>query len=240
MPAPPVAPVAPPTTAARPAPKTARGIRTRETLLKAARSCFAERGYHAVAVGDITQVAGMAIGTFYLYFNDKLDVFRAVVDLLQTELRTFLRRPAGDNRLERERQGVSDFLTFAREHPEIFRILQESYVVDPEIYFSYFEGIAARYAQRLQEAQDKDEVARGDADIQAWCLIAVSNFLGMRYARPGRKDAELARVIETATEFVTRGLAPRHDGRDNRDSGDKTAPPPARKTRPRSRPPARD
>lgn len=192
----------------RPAPKTKRGVRTRETLLRAAETCFGDRGFHAVSVNDITDEAGMAIGTFYLYFADKLEVFRAVVDLIQGELRQHLRSSDTDDRLARERQGLGDFLAFASERPKMFRILQESYIVDPDIYFSYFESIAGSYARRLKDAQKRKQIVEADSDIQAWCLIAISNFLGMRYSRPGTSKAKLNAIVETAADFIAHGLAP--------------------------------
>lgn len=199
---------APKAAISRPAPKTKRGVRTREALLRAAEACFGERGFHAVSVNEITDEAGMAIGTFYLYFADKPEVFRAVVDLIQDELRQHLRSSDADDRLARERQGLGDFLAFASERPRMFRILQESYVVDPDIYFSYFESISASYAKRLKAAQRRNQIVEADSDIQAWCLIAISNFLGMRYSRPGTSKAKLNAVVETAADFIVHGLSP--------------------------------
>jgi len=192
----------------KPAPKTKRGVRTRAALLRAAESCFGDRGFHAVSVSDITDEAGIAIGTFYLYFADKLEVFRAVVDSIQAELRQHLRNSDAEDRLLRERQGLNDFLAFACERPKIFRILQESYIVDADIYFSYFESIAASYAKRLKAAQKSKQIVEGDPDIQAWCLIAISNFMGMRYSRPGTRKSKLDAVVETAADFIAFGLAP--------------------------------
>lgn len=196
------------TLALKPKPKTPRGVRTQEALLKAAEECFADKGFHAVSVGDITHAAGMAIGTFYLYFPDKLGIFRAVVDTIQSELRAYLRRSDDGDRVSRERQGLRDFLSFACDRPKMFRIIQESYVVDQDIYFSYFENIAVSYSRRLKDAQGKGEISRGDPDIQAWCLIAISNFLGMRYSRLSRRKVDIDAIVATAADLIANGLAP--------------------------------
>ena len=47
----------------------------RATLLDAARQVFSQKGYHPATVDDITRVAGVAKGTFYLYFSEKRAVF---------------------------------------------------------------------------------------------------------------------------------------------------------------------
>ena len=47
----------------------------RAALLDAARQVFSQKGYHPATVDDITKVAGVAKGTFYLYFSEKRTVF---------------------------------------------------------------------------------------------------------------------------------------------------------------------
>lgn len=52
----------------------------REQILSAALSVFAEKGYHATSVSDINARAGIARGTFYLYFESKRVLFDALLD----------------------------------------------------------------------------------------------------------------------------------------------------------------
>src|SRR6266702_7099959 len=54
---------------------TRRRERTRSELLEAARQVFAARGYHDASIAEITELADMAVGTFYLYFRDKEEAF---------------------------------------------------------------------------------------------------------------------------------------------------------------------
>src|SRR5437868_4153925 len=51
----------------------------RAQLVAAAREVFGERGYHAATVDDITRVAGVAKGTFYLYFQEKREIYYDLV-----------------------------------------------------------------------------------------------------------------------------------------------------------------
>ena len=57
-----------------------RSDERRAALLAAARQVFSQKGYHPATVDDITRVAGVAKGTFYLYFSEKRMVF---YDLMQ-------------------------------------------------------------------------------------------------------------------------------------------------------------
>ena len=50
----------------------------REHILTAARNLFAEKGYEETTIADIAKLAGVAVGTVYLYFHNKHDVYTAV------------------------------------------------------------------------------------------------------------------------------------------------------------------
>jgi AcrR family transcriptional regulator len=65
----------------------ARGQQTRQRLLDAGVEVFAGRGYHAARVDDIVKVARTSHGTFYLYFANKEDLFRALAEDVATEMR---------------------------------------------------------------------------------------------------------------------------------------------------------
>src|SRR5207248_6368350 len=57
----------------------AQGKKTMRKLLDAAMVVFDKRGYHAARVDDIVKVARTSHGTFYLYFSNKEDLFRALL-----------------------------------------------------------------------------------------------------------------------------------------------------------------
>ena len=68
-------------------PRTARGTRTRAKLLEAAEQVFAESGYSEASIVRITEAAGVAQGTFYLYFSSKLEIFEELVEDLNRRVR---------------------------------------------------------------------------------------------------------------------------------------------------------
>lgn len=61
--------------------------RTRTELLVAARKIFAQRGYHDTSIAEITELADVGVGTFYLHFRDKDDMFNTLLDDGFRELR---------------------------------------------------------------------------------------------------------------------------------------------------------
>jgi TetR/AcrR family fatty acid metabolism transcriptional regulator len=67
----------------------------RAELASAAAACFAERGVANTTVSDIVKAAGVAQGTFYLYFDTKDDVVLAVVDQIGAQMVTEIEAAVG-------------------------------------------------------------------------------------------------------------------------------------------------
>jgi AcrR family transcriptional regulator len=66
----------------------AQGRKTMRKLLDAAMTVLEKRGYHAARVDDIVKVARTSHGTFYLYFANKEDLFRALLADVAEEVAT--------------------------------------------------------------------------------------------------------------------------------------------------------
>jgi AcrR family transcriptional regulator len=64
----------------------------REQILAVARDVFARRGYHQATIDDIVAQAGVARGTFYLYFIDKRAVFSELIDRFATQISNTIQR----------------------------------------------------------------------------------------------------------------------------------------------------
>lgn len=164
-------------------PKTARGERTRRKLLEAAEREFGANGFHATSIGEITRRAKVALGTFYVYFESKDEVFRALVAHMGQVTRSWIAERVSDapNRLEAERLGVKAFIEFARAHRDLYHIVMEAQFVAPDAYRAYYDNFADGYRRNLEEAAARGEIRAGDAETRAWALIGVSVFLGLRF-----------------------------------------------------------
>src|SRR5690349_21567635 len=123
-------------TAVAKAPRTARGERTLRKILDAARDEFGEHGFSDTSIVGITQRAGVALGTFYTYFDSKELLFQALVRDMSAQVRDHV-GPAlqgGVDGLDSERLALQSFLNFVREHRDIYRIIDQSEFVDGAAY----------------------------------------------------------------------------------------------------------
>lgn len=190
------------------APKTERGKRTLRRILDAAAEEFGERGYHEGAISGITSRAGVALGTFYVYFDSKEAVFRALVDDMGHMTRAHIAEHVKDapDRLSAERLGLVAFIAFVRRHQALYRIVMESQFVAPDAYRRYYETFARAYRLNLEGAAERGEIVAGDSEIRAWALIGLSVFLGLRYG-VWEADRPIEAVAAVAGDLIERGLA---------------------------------
>lgn len=197
------------TGAAKP-PRTPRGERTMRKILDAARAEFGERGFSDSSIVGITQRAGVALGTFYTYFDSKEALFQALVHDMSAQVRDNV-GPAfagAKDALDGERRALEAFLRFARDHRDIYRIIDESEFVDAAAYREHYETTANRIAARLVAARDKGEIADafsdGDLDVLAWGMMGANVFLGLRFAVWDGADPE--RVAEAMSRVWRTGF----------------------------------
>jgi AcrR family transcriptional regulator len=191
-------------------PRTARGEKTQRRLLEAAALEFGERGFHDAAITGITQRAGVALGTFYTYFDSKEALFRALVRDMSHAVRQHVAEAVKDapDRLAAERLGLSAFIAFVRKHRELYRIIEESQFVASDVYREHYLTFADGYRRNLAAAAARGEIVDGNDEPRAWALIGMSVFLGMRY---GIWDEDLppAQVADIAINLVSEGLRKR-------------------------------
>lgn len=191
-------------------PRTARGERTLRKILDAAREEFGERGFSDSSIVGITQRAGVALGTFYTYFDSKEALFQALVRDMSSQVRENV-GPAlsgAIDALDGERRALAAFLKFARDHRDIYRIVDEAEFVEPAVYREHYESTATRIAARLVAARERGEIDGGysneDLDALAWGMMGANVFLGLRFAV--WDDADAGRIAEVMNRVWRQGL----------------------------------
>jgi AcrR family transcriptional regulator len=154
----------------------AQGRETVRKLLEAGMVEFEERGFHGVRVDDVVRRAGISHGTFYLYFSNKEDLFKALLKDALHDMEIvagdFPVVTADDTGLSVLRRWVRMFFKAYASHATVIRILSQADLVPEEVFgdgLQLFFGIAeamttgmtasARQAGRIQEHAQLTAVA---------------------------------------------------------------------------------
>jgi AcrR family transcriptional regulator len=189
-------------------PRTERGRRTMRAILDAAALEFGEKGFHEGSISGITRRAGVALGSFYTYFDSKDDVFRALVRDMSEQVREHV-APAlkgAPGQIAAEQAALLAFIRFARSHKEIYRIIDEAEFVDPQSFRMHYATTADRIAKRLRAAAERGEVRDDIGEIHAWAIMGMNVFLGLRYS-VWDDDVSPETVAETIAAMLARGIA---------------------------------
>lgn len=194
-------------------PRTARGRRTQRALLDAAALEFGEKGFHETSVVSITGRAGVALGSFYTYFESKDALFRALVGDLSGRVRDQVAPAVASNGLgaiAAEQPALEAFLGFVREHKELYRIIDEAEFVAHDAWRAHYLGGAARILGRLKLAEAAGDASVPIDEVHAWAVMGMNVFLGLRFAVM-RADRSIEDVARIANAMVRNGIAHHRD-----------------------------
>lgn len=199
-------------------PVTPRGEATRRRILDAAEEVFGEMGYYEASVAEITRRAGVAQGTFYIYFHSKRETFVELVEDIGERLRTATSAAIQDttDRIEAERKGFEAFFRFVYAHRRIYRIVEEADRVAPDAAREYYRRISVGYERGLAAAMNAGQVRPGSVEGLAYALMGIGHFLALRWiiwpAEEGAASEQPLEipeaVLNTVMDFIAHGLAP--------------------------------
>jgi len=164
-------------------PLSKKGLDTRRRLLDAAERVFGELGYHEASVVKITESAGVAAGTFYLYFDSKKAIFDELVRDLNRRVRHAMKEGSaqGASRYESELLGFEAYFRFTSEHPALYRIIRQAEFVSPEMLRYHYDRLSENYVEALRESVATGEIGKLDPDVAVWALMGIGEMIGMRW-----------------------------------------------------------
>jgi AcrR family transcriptional regulator len=189
-------------------PATSKGRATRQALLDSAEEIFGELSYDRASVAEITRRAGVAQGTFYLYFPDKRTAFIQLVKDLNHGLRRHIAGAVAniDDRLEIEREGLRAFFEYTAGHRALYKVVREAEFVDEDIYRWHYETLGNAYARGLRQAMDSGQIDDSvSPETLAWTLMGISELLGSRWVILEHRAPPDA-VLDEVMEFIRRGF----------------------------------
>src|SRR5690554_6708280 len=142
-------------------PKTTTGYKSFNRIIEVSRKLFAEKGFLATSTNHIISEAKVAIGTFYIYFDDKRAVYDFLLNDYSKRIRKEIQMAIKDlpTRYEKERQGLKAFIKFSLADKLSYRIIWESMFVERQLFIDYYTNFAHVYLKQLEVG-----VADGEVD----------------------------------------------------------------------------
>lgn len=185
-----------------------RTERTRLALLSAARTLFDQQGYTRTTIAQITHAAGRAHGTFYLYFDNKHDLFTALLAGMGETITRHARDLWKDeSTIEAIWLGLRDFFRVVEENRDLWRLLEEMAAVDKSaiVLRTRLRQLFAHRIQRGIELASGPKIRGLDPAILAELLTAIV----FRFARTGQlpASAEITALHITVVWARSIGLA---------------------------------
>lgn len=164
------------------APKKQEGLskeERREQILVSARNVFAKLGYARATVEDIVKEAGVARGTFYLYFEDKREALEELIDRFAVQIGGAIIRIVTDDPknpvAEQVLENIRGILGVCLQERAMTKILFTDAVgVDPEFQrklATFYDGVVLLLTESLRDGQALGVVADGEPRVLAYMTI---------------------------------------------------------------------
>lgn len=190
-------------------PKTKRGRETLNRILSAAAQVFYEKGYHNASINDITRMAGVASGTFYVYFDGKYTLYKFLLLQCSHMIRKHLNQATRNcaTRQECERVGIQAWLEFVQKNRYMYHIIWESLYIDKQLFVEYYDGFCRSYMRGIDAAKESGEIRPEiDSEVLAYLLIGASNFLGLNWGLFKDRSTEMGKVVENYMRIIGVGI----------------------------------
>jgi AcrR family transcriptional regulator len=185
----------------------------RAQVLRHAKRLFARKGYHRTNVADIIARAGIARGTFYLYFQNKKDLFEELLEQVLSELRDRIQRlrvgpeqPDPVDQLRDNLRRVLNFVIAERELADI--LLNHSVGFDRELDVrirEFYERVAQQIQRSLDLGIQMELVRQCDTRVTAYCILGgIKEMVGL-ITHGGARDIDP--LVEQILAFGLGGVA---------------------------------
>jgi AcrR family transcriptional regulator len=192
-----------------------RARRSYLALIEAATALFESQSYDAVGTPEIAERAGVSVGTFYRYFDDKHEIYLEVARRTMTTAYQQTIASLGPERFAgRHHDTISETIAILFDHvlsrPQLTRSIREMSLRDPQVaeLSRAFEQVSVgRIAALIGAIVSHDIVP--DPEATAWVLHAavmetVYGLAGHRGPSPISRD----RARQALTAFIERAVFP--------------------------------
>lgn len=193
----------------------------KEQILEAAREVFARIGYARATVDDIVKEAGVARGTFYLYFGDKRDAFEELIDRFSVQIVNAIVRIVTDEPkspvAEQVLMNIRGIVGVCLEERVMTKILFTDAVgADPEFQRKlsmFYDGVVQLLTESLRDGQALGVVSHGEPRVLAYLTIGALKELLYQAVTLGLSGESTEALTQQIYAFLGQGYLRVQPGR---------------------------
>jgi AcrR family transcriptional regulator len=189
-------------------PKSPVGFRKMCKICNSAETLFDKKGFYETSVADICGLAKTAVGTFYIYFQDKTAIYNYLDRNYYVVIKNYLNKHIGrcKSRFGMEREGIKAFIRFGHVHPQCYKIIWGSSYVNPVLFEDYYQRFAKSYIFALEKFGE--ELVDVDYSIMAWFLMGVANFICLKVIFDHKQltEKKLNALVDDVMKLFSKGL----------------------------------
>ena len=184
--------------------RTEQKRENRAKLLAAARRVFAQKGLGAATARDIVRETDLATGTFYNYFGDKEEAFRAVLEdfTAQASARAGeLRREPGVGLEERIYNSYCSYFELVATDPEMFEILRRDAYAVAMVGADVFDQAVREFVEDMSAWVAEGELS---PEIQPWLFYVARSLAGGAFQIAAHMADGGVSDVDATARFCTR------------------------------------
>ncbi|MBL4807864.1 MAG: TetR/AcrR family transcriptional regulator [Rhodobacteraceae bacterium] len=184
----------------------------RDAIFAAAGVVVGQYGYSGASIKRITEEAGIAQGTFYLYFDSRQSLFDTLLPHAGSDMLRFIRKrvQGACDIYEMEERGFRAFFEYLQRKPGFIRILNEAESAAPVAYSKHFRMLGEHYHKALMRGVARGEIRNFDSDeleTVTYMLMAARSYIYLRYLKDEVNRDELPeKVVQAYMKLIRDGL----------------------------------
>jgi AcrR family transcriptional regulator len=181
----------------------------RNQLLGAAQEVFVAQGYHAAAMDDIAERAGVSKPVLYQHFPGKLELYLALLDQHCEALLDRVREALASTSENKQRvyATMEAYFAYVEDEGGAFRLVFESDLTNEPAVRDRVEKVALQCAEAISEIiADDTGLAKDQAMLLAVGLGGVSQVVA-RYWLASGSPVPRDQAVQLLTSLAWRGIA---------------------------------
>jgi AcrR family transcriptional regulator len=179
----------------------------RTTIVNAAVDEFAAYGFEAASINRIVAASGIAKGSFYQYFEDKMDVFRCLIDVLAKEKEDFFKDKhpltSSQSVFEYFRWVVKVGMEFNSAYPRMMqattRVLFVEGLYYGKLFSEYHQVTRDGITEMIQKAMKLGEIDPSiDVELAVMVMEIWTNAITTYILNEGMKQKDIMKWVRSA------------------------------------------